>query len=57
MKIELKRGDELAVIEADDDLLQSSFPYSGIFERQVKVVTSGFYKDQTQEAPHGEREG
>ena len=54
MRIELKRGGEIALIEADDELLVKSFAYSGIFERQVKLVTDGFYDKsvvQDKEAP------
>ena len=43
MEILLKRGDETATVTADDEMLNHSFAYSGIFERQVKLVISGFY--------------
>lgn len=44
MVVRLVRGEEVAEISADDQLLHDSLCYAGIFERKVKEVVQAFYR-------------
>ena len=43
MTITMTRDNETVTIEGDDELIRESLSYQGTFERQVKLVTQGFY--------------
>ena len=43
MIIKLTRDGESVVLEGNDDLIEKSLPYAGVWERQVKEVTDKFY--------------
>ena len=42
MKIAMSENGRSVSVEADDELIKSSIAYSGMIERQVKVVTENF---------------
>ena len=43
MIVKLEQDGRTAEIVGDDALIESSLPYAGVFERQVKEVTAHFY--------------
>ena len=43
MIIRLQEGERKSEVEGDDDLIEKSLPYAGVFERTVKEVTAKFY--------------